>query len=170
MARTRDQQLSPRRLSQPLLGRQLCQGEDVASTPWPGPRQSVEALAARYGRHAVVDACIDLLTGRDVSGHLIVGLGGPPARWAVSGGAPGPDYWLRVWALRGLLWLWDDAATGAVTNALADEAWRAREMALKVVARHRLEAALPAVLPLRHDPVARVRTAAERAVVRVTAE
>lgn len=141
----------------------------MSSIPWPGPRASVEALAARHGRRAVVAGCLDLLAGKDVDGHLVVGLGGPPARWAVDGGAPGPDYWLRVWALRGLLWQWDDTATTAVTLALSDEAWRAREMALKVVARHRLDSALAAVLPLRHDPVARVRAAAERAVMRLTA-
>jgi hypothetical protein len=42
-------------------------------------------------------------------------------------------------------------------------------MAAKVVARHRLGGALDAVARLRDDPVARVRAAAERAVVTLTA-
>ena len=140
----------------------------MASVPWAGPRRSVEALAARHGREAVVAACLDLLAGHEVGGHFVFGLGGPPARWALDGGASGPDYWLRVWALRGLLWLWDPAATSAVVKALADDAWRVREMAAKVTARHLLDEALPALLHLRDDPVARVRAAAARAVIRVT--
>jgi HEAT repeat protein len=102
-----------------------------------------------------------------VDGHIVYALGGPPARWAVDGGASGPDYWLRVWALRGLLWIWDDAATPAVVAALADEAWRVREAAAKVAARHTVEDALDALLTLRDDPVQRVRTTASRAIRRV---
>ncbi|WP_366558494.1 HEAT repeat domain-containing protein [uncultured Nocardioides sp.] len=133
---------------------------------WPGPRQSVESLSAELGRDVVIKACVALLDGRDVDGHIIHALGGPPARWAVVGGEPGPDYWLRVWALRGLLWLWDDAATSPVVGALTDEAWRVREMAAKVAARHRIDDAFDVMLTLREDPHARVRAAAARAVAR----
>jgi len=42
-------------------------------------------------------------------------------------------------------------------------------MAAKVVARHRLGDALPNVADLQHDPTARVRAAASRAVVLLTA-
>jgi HEAT repeat protein len=140
----------------------------VPSTSWPGPRRSVEELCVRHGRDAVVRACLDLLAGRKVDGSIVHALGGPPARWAVTGGPPGPDYWLRVWALRGLQWLWDDRATPAVVGALSDEAWRVREMAAKVAARHDVDAALDALLHLRDDPVARVRAAATRAVEKLT--
>ncbi len=139
----------------------------MTSDSWAGPRRSVEELAAHHGRDTVVHACLDLLARRDVEGDLIVGLGGPPARWAVDGGEPGPDYWLRVWALRGLLWMWDDRAAESVIASLADEAWRVREMAAKVVARHLLDQALPCLAPLRQDTVLRVRQAAERAVTRL---
>lgn len=140
----------------------------MASVPWEGPRRSVEALAARHGRGPVVAACLGLLEGHEVGGHFVYGLGGPPARWALDGGDSGPDYWLRVWALRGLFWLWEPEATSAVVKALADDAWRVREMAAKVSARHVLDEALPALLHLRDDPVARVRTSAARAVIRLT--
>ncbi len=143
-------------------------GCGVASTPWIGPRRSVEALAARYGSQEVVGGCLDLLARREVEGHLVLGLGGPPARWATQSGDPGRDYWLRVWALRGLLWLWDDSATQAVITSLSDETWRVREMASKVVARHLLDPALASVAALQQDRVARVRRAAERAVMRLT--
>jgi HEAT repeat protein len=51
--------------------------------------------------------------------------------------------------------------------ALHDDAWRVREMALRVVARHHLEDALAAVAGLQEDPVARVRATASRALIRL---
>ena len=74
-----------------------------------------------------------------------------------------------MWAARGLLHAWDDSATEAIIHATDDEAWRVREMAGKVVARHRVGDALDAVAALRDDPVPRVRAAAQRAVVILTA-
>ena len=103
------------------------------------PRESVEHECASRGTDKVVVGCIELLEGRDVDAALVLALGGPPARWVVTGEPSGPSYWLRVWALRGLLWAWDDMAFASVEAALHDDAWRVREMALKVVARHRLE-------------------------------
>jgi hypothetical protein len=116
----------------------------------------------------VVEACRDLLAGRDVDPEIVVALGGPPARWAVDGSTPGPDYWLRVWAARGLLWLWDDIATDAIVTALSDSSWRVREMTAKVVARHQVDAGLGVLLTLRDDPVARVRTAVTVAIQKLT--
>lgn len=133
------------------------------------PRESIEAECSRRGKDAVVAGCIELLAGREADADLVLGLGGPAARRVVTGDDPGPSYWLRVWAARGLLWAWDDVAFDAIVAALDDEAWRVREMALKVVARHRLEDALPDVVDRQEDPVARVRAAASRALVRITA-
>lgn len=90
---------------------------------------------------------------------LVLALGGPPADWVRTGEPSGPPYWLRVWAARGLLYAWDDSA---VLKALHDDVWRVREMALKVVARHCLQAASEQVDELRSDPSARVRAAASR--------
>ena len=140
----------------------------MGSTPWEGPRRSVEALAGRLGRDAVVGRCMDLLAGREVEAEVVTALGGPPARRVLAGGVTGPDYWLRVWAMRGLLWLWDDAALPAVVSALDDPVWRVREMAAKVCARHQLDDALPQLIERRDDSVARVRAAASRAVTRLT--
>jgi hypothetical protein len=133
------------------------------------PRERIEAECARRGKDALVAGCVALLEGRETDGELIVVLGGPAALWAVGRGIEGPRYWRRVWAARGLLWAWDDVALPAIITALGDEAWRVREMAAKVVARHRLGDALPAVADLRHDPTRRVRAAASRAVVLLTA-
>ena len=131
------------------------------------PRQSVEQECSRRGKSEVVAGCIALLNGRDADAELIVALGGPPARWAATGEDPGPSYWLRTWAARGLLWAWDYSALPALIVALDDDAWRVREAALKVVARHKLSDATAKVIALQNDPVARVRSAASRALERL---
>jgi hypothetical protein len=135
------------------------------------PRQSVTAACERRGKAAVVSGCIGLLQGRDdVDDALVLALGGPAAE-AVLGGQEGgrAGYWPRVWAARGLLHAWDDRATAAIIQATADGAWRVREMAAKVIACHRVGDAFAAVAELRSDRVPRVRAAAERAVVLLTA-
>lgn len=133
------------------------------------PRESIEQECARRGKDAVVAGCIELLNGGEGDAELILALGGPPARWVVTGEPSGPPYWLRVWATRGLLWAWDEAAFESVEAALNDGAWRVREMALKVVARHRLEDVLYTVVELQEDPAPRVRAAASRALMRISA-
>jgi hypothetical protein len=126
------------------------------------PRQSVEDECTRRGVASVVAGCVDLLSGKPADDDLILALGGPPADWIRTGEPSGPQYWLRVWAARGLLYAWDDSARTAVLKALCDDAWRVREMALKVVARHCLQTASEQVDELRSDPSARVRAAASR--------
>jgi HEAT repeat protein len=130
------------------------------------PRQSVELECARRGTAEVVAGCAALLAGGTADERLVLALGGPAAH-AVLDGAQ--QYWLRVWGARGLLYAWDGQAADTVTAALADEHWRVREMAAKVVRRHRLGEALPAVAALEHDPVPRVRAAAARALATLTA-
>jgi len=130
------------------------------------PQQSVHAECDRRGRSAVVSACVDLLQGREVDDALVLALGGPHAQQVLAGKEGGKGgYWPRVWAARGLLYAWDERAAPAVVRATRDEAWRVREMAAKVIARHRLEDAIAAVAGLQHDPVTRVRVAGERAVI-----
>jgi hypothetical protein len=135
------------------------------------PRQSIAAECQRRGKPAVVSGCIDLLQGRhDVDDALVLALGGPPAHYVLGGREDGKaGYWPRVWAARGLLHAWDDRATPAIVQATTDDAWRVREMAAKVIARYRIGHALTAVAELRSDPVPRVRAAAERAIMILTA-
>ncbi len=132
------------------------------------PRESVEAECARRGRAAVVAGCIALLHGDAGDPGLLRGLAGPGAEKFFDGGEHTDTYWLRVWALRGLLWAWDPRAADPVCGALGDEHWRVREMAARVVARHLIDEATAAVAGLRDDPVPRVRSAAERALARLT--
>lgn len=113
-----------------------------------------------------MSGCIDLLGGNYADEDLLSALGGPMAQFVLDGHER--PYWFRVWAARGLLWAWDDSALPAMVQATADESWRVREMAAKVIARHQLGDALDAVAMLRDDPVARVRAASERALVILT--
>jgi HEAT repeat protein len=134
------------------------------------PRQSVERECARRGEAEVVAACVGLLGGEDADRAFVFAIGGPAAE-SVLGPHPRRDqrYFLRVWAARALLYAWDDSAQRAVLAALTDESWRVREMAAKVVARRQLGEALAAVAGLRSDPVPRVRAAAARAEMILTA-
>ena len=134
------------------------------------PRQSVRAECERRGRDAVIAGCIELLAGGAADDDLILALGGPAAPYVLSGGEGGPaGYWPRVWAARGLLHEWAEVATPVIVAATSDEAWRVREMAAKVIARHKVGDAMESVVALRGDPVPRVRAAADRAVMIVSA-
>jgi hypothetical protein len=133
------------------------------------PRESIEAECARRGKDAVVAGCVQLILGDDTDAALIVALGGPPARPLLDGGPPvNQRYWLRVWGTRGLLWAWNDSGVEGLRVAVEDPAWRVREMAAKVVARHSVGDLLAAAVELRDDPVPRVRAAANRAVAMLT--
>lgn len=141
-----------------------------APPPRPTPRQRIEAECTRRGRAAVAAGCARLLTGGTADPRLVVALGGTHAEVVLADGPRADqEHWFRVWAARGLLWVWHDDATPAVLAALHDKAWRVREKAVGVVARHLVGDALPGVAALRDDPVARVRAAAARAVARLTA-
>jgi len=134
------------------------------------PRQSIEIECARRGRGQVVAGCIALLRRHEVDDELVIALGGPPSQVVLDDGPrQANQYWRRVWGARGLLHCYDSQADEAVTAALADEHWRVREMAAKVVAKHRIGAAFDAVAGLRDDPVPRVRAAAARATIILTA-
>jgi HEAT repeat protein len=134
------------------------------------PRQSVEAECGQRGRAAVVSGCVDLLCGREADDELILALGGPAAEYVLGGREGGKSgYWPRVWAARGLLYVWDERAAAAVIRAAADPAWRVREMAAKVIARHAVGGALTVVAELQDDPVPRVRNVAQRALRILTA-
>jgi hypothetical protein len=130
------------------------------------PRQRIEAECARRGRRAVVHGCVALVLGGEADARLLSVLGGRSLPWAM--GDEKHRHWFRVWGARGLLWAYEPSALDAVIAATSDEAWRVREMAAKVVARHLVGDALAAMVPLQEDPVPRVRAAATRAIARIT--
>jgi len=134
------------------------------------PRERILHECEQRGKPQFVAGCAALLEGREADEGLVMVLGGDAAGYVLAGHEGGPQgYWPRVWAARGLLHAWDDQATAAIIAATGDEAWRVREMAAKVIARHRVGDALQAVTVLRDDPVPRVRAAASRAVTAITA-
>ena len=135
----------------------------MRSSHWgKSPQASVKQACERWGPMTVVQGCVDLVDGKRADDELVLALGGPPAEWVRTGEPSGPDYWLRVWGARGLLYAWDESARPAVLRALDDDAWRVRDMALKVVARHGIHEAADHVTRLRDDPSARVRRSAAR--------
>ena len=110
----------------------------------------------------MVAGCAALLSGDEVDPTFVVMLGGRPARRLLASGVPeSQEYWLRVWAARGLLW--SGAPPASVRGALHDEHWRVREMACKVAARHLLDEVIDDVVPLETDGNPRVAIAATRA-------
>jgi hypothetical protein len=134
------------------------------------PKQSIDLECARRGQAQLVRGCVALLRRQDVDDDLVIALGGPGARTVLdSGPKPTYLYWLQVWGARGLLHAYTDQAQDAVIEALGDEHWRVREMAAKVIAKYRIGAAFDPVTALRADRVPRVRAAADRAVVLLTA-
>jgi HEAT repeats len=139
---------------------------DVAVTPDVTPKERIEAECRRRGKEAVVADCLALVRG-ETDLRLLQSVAGRGADKYFDGEEHDDLYWFRVWGMRGLLWAWDDQATPAVIEAFRDGAWRVREMAAKVAARHLVAEAGPAVAELRDDPVPRVRAAAERAVTRL---
>lgn len=127
------------------------------------PRLAIEAECERRGKAALVAGCVALLKRRPADDALVLALGGRHAALVLDSG-PEAQYWLRVWAARGLLWAWDADATRAIIGACADEHWRVREMAAKVVARNSVDDAFEVVAGLTDDPVPRVAQAAARSV------
>jgi hypothetical protein len=130
------------------------------------PRESVEVACRDRGTINVVNACIGLLNGEGLTPEWGTILGGPASHTVVNGGEGGPlGYWSRTWALRGLLYAWDSSAEVPVIASLTDEAWRVREMAARVINRRRIGEALSALALVQNDPIARVRSAAQRALI-----
>jgi len=132
------------------------------------PQRRIEQACRDLGRSEVVTRCVGLLGGGACAPDFLVTLGGPAAVALLHDGMPpGQDYWLRVWAVRGLLWAGPSDDVGPLRAALTDESWRVREMSCKVAARYCLGDLLGDVAALEADPVSRVRSAAASAVARI---
>lgn len=131
----------------------------------PSPRDLLARLEADVGTAQAATLCAELLTADDPRDHAatVEYLGGAAGRSLVEDGRTWKPYWARVWAARGLLYVWDDLAAPAVIDGLADEHWRVAEMCLKVCARRELPCGEDGVRLAAHD-MPRVRAAAVRAL------
>jgi HEAT repeat protein len=137
------------------------------------PRGRILVLAEQIGEPAVARWCAGLLAGSiaydDPDQPHITWLGGRHAAGLLRrhGFESGQDHWTRVWAARGLMYVWRADAESSVVKGLADHAWRVREMSAKVVRRRQVADAETILATLTADPAPRVRAAAIRALARV---
>jgi hypothetical protein len=143
----------------------------VTDLPPPADRERpvatlIRELDQRVGRVRFVAVCVDLLGGADRTSYV------PELRYLTGHSwDPGEpvfdrevwkDYWVRTWGGRGLLYCWDDSATGPVVAALRDEHYRPAEMCLKVSARYEVAGAGPGAADLATHELPRVRANALR--------
>ncbi|HEY0260035.1 MAG TPA: HEAT repeat domain-containing protein [Lacisediminihabitans sp.] len=125
------------------------------------PSDRIAAAVARFGEETVARRAASLLLGDNEGDEFLLYVGGRHAQ-GVLDGAP-PLYWPEVWGARALTYAWDPSAASAVHRGLGDQAWRVREMCARVC----FLRALPeteALVTLLTDEVARVRSAAARAL------
>lgn len=134
------------------------------------PSVLIGLAVERWGPRGLMDRCVRLYREMDWGDEpelmsYVAGRAGP--RWVELGfGTQG--YFVRTWALRAMLYAWDESVSATVIDALEDEHWRPREMALKVVAKRLVDGDVDAVARLRDDPVPRVQAAARRALERLS--
>lgn len=119
----------------------------------------IAAAVERYGEADTVGRAVGLLAGAHVGDEFLTYVGGEHAR-GVLDGAPAL-YWPELWGARTLLYVWDASAAPAVAAGLANQAWRVREMSVRVAIRRVLDVA-PQLVILKSDPSPRVRAAAVR--------
>ena len=134
-------------------------GRDVS------PRDLMAMLAAAIGEEQAARACAELLAAEDErhEPETLLFLGGSAGQSVLDGGEWRP-YWARVWAARGLLYVWSDAAAPVVVRRLGDEHWRVAEMCVKVAAKREIGEAGPGVAALAGHELPRVRAAVVRAL------
>ncbi|WP_148614088.1 HEAT repeat domain-containing protein [Nocardioides rubriscoriae] len=132
----------------------------------PPVARSITDLAARIGTSAFVSACVALLGGAPRERYLDELRGITGHAWLPGDDVLDPDawkdYWVRTWGARGLLHVWDDAATDAVVRGLGDEHYRPAEMCLKVATRHDVAGAGDGAAALARHVLPRVRAQAVR--------
>jgi HEAT repeats len=125
------------------------------------PGDRIALAIERFGEREVADRAAALLSGTNEGEEFLLWVGGRHAQ-GILDGAPAL-YWPEVWGARTLLYAWDEPAAAVIRAALANQAWRVREMCCRVVAARELPFGAQ-LLPLLGDEVARVRGNAARAL------
>jgi hypothetical protein len=136
------------------------------------PSVLIGLAVERWGQRGLMDRCVRLYREMDWGDEpelmsFLAGRAGP--RW-VELGFGTQAYFVRSWALRAMLYAWHGSASTTVIDALQDEHWRPREMALKVVAKRLVDGDVDAVARLQDDPDPRVQAAARRALERLSSD
>jgi hypothetical protein len=131
------------------------------------PQKRIEEAVTLFGEQSVAERAASLLMGGNEGEEFLLWVGGRHAQ-GVLDGAP-PLYWPEVWGARALTFVWHESAASAVHRGLGDQAWRVREMCARVVYVRRLPET-DALLALLADEVARVRSAAARALGEIADE
>lgn len=135
--------------------------------PLDAPLEARLALAIdRFGQSAVIAHLVGLLRGSNEGADILLYAGGRHAK-GILDGAPAL-YWPEVWGARALLHVWDDSAASAVLHGLENQAWRVREMCLRVCRARELGETQQLKRRLT-DENPRVRAAAARALAVVGA-
>lgn len=129
------------------------------------PRDLLAFLEAHVGEAVAARLCAEVLAAAtpDEYPETVRFLGGSSGDAVLAGSPSWQPYWTRVWAARGLLYVWDESAAPAVLEGLRDVHWRVAEMCLKVAARRELPAGDEAARLASHS-LPRVRAAALRAL------
>lgn len=136
--------------------------DSASAIPVDEPTEVRLAAAVKlWGEAEVATRAVALVGGYNAGDDFLLYVGGRHAQ-GILDGAP-VLYWPELWGTRALLYVWDAAASDAVTAALANQAWRVREMATRVAAARTLDVA-PTLVGLLTDEVARVRAASARAL------
>jgi hypothetical protein len=125
------------------------------------PGDRIALAVQKFGEPDVADRAAALLSGTNEGEEFLLWVGGRHAK-GILDGAPAL-YWPEVWGARTLLYAWDDAAATPVRVALANRAWRVREMCCRVVVARELPFTAELRLLLA-DEVARVRGNSARAI------
>ena len=123
------------------------------------PADRIAHAIARLGEEEVIERAKALLAGLNAGEGFLLWVGGPHAQ-GILDGAP-PLYWPEVWGARAFLYVWHDSALPGLEAGLTNQAWRVREMCLRVASTRKLALA-DSVRPLLLDETARVRAAAAR--------
>ncbi|RLQ81549.1 HEAT repeat domain-containing protein [Mycetocola zhadangensis] len=124
----------------------------------------MDLAVTRFGEAGLVTKAIGLLEGRNEGDDVLLYVGGRHAQ-GVLDGAPAL-YWPELWGARTLLHIWSPSAEPAVLAGTTNQAWRVREMCLRVCAERRIgDETQFAKLTTDENP--RVRAAAGRALAEI---
>lgn len=125
------------------------------TTPTDPVATRINAAAQELGNNPLVDWASRLLTGEATPGD-----DGDPDITLLGGMDAVEDYMARVWAAQALVHVWHHQAASAVAEALNDEAWQVRAVALQVIATHEISGLTADVVELTQDVHPQVRSAA----------